>query len=395
MKRLLRCSAQFVIRRGVARECFGSFRVGKALWIVCVVVCLLPGESGRAVIFLGTGNPDHNTSASEGDLAGSGWRFQGDWGEFLGTVIGERHFITALHVGGRPGERFHYRGADYTAKACYRIGSVDLRIWEVCGRFPKPYALLYSSGDEVGKELAVFGRGTLRGDAVRLETSNGNELRGWLPGRSDHRRRWGKNQVTDILDLSQLDESVPPGERQYLVVDFDREGGFNEAHLTAGDSGGAVFIQDAGQWALAGINHSVDGVFNIVPEGAGFSAALFDAGGFYHNAGKGEWVYLPDQEEDKPSAFYAVRISRYLAEIQVVLDGNAEPERREPWLVSSPTIDGRYQMEADQRLDETLQTIAVPLNGETRFYRLQGCAAYDLRSLSVRDKMAVLRYWMK
>ena len=354
------------------------------------------GESGRAVIFLGTGNPDHNTSAPEGELAGSGWQFQGDWGEFLGTVIGERHFITALHIGGRLGERFHYRGAAYTAKACYRIASVvDLRIWEVCEKFPEPYAPLYSSSDETGKELVVFGRGTVRGNAVRLETPNGSELRGWLPGRSDHRRRWGKNQVTDIFDLSQRDENVAPGERQYLVADFDREGGFNEAHLTAGDSGGAVFIRDAGDWSLAGINHSVDGAFNTTPEGAGFSAALFDAGGFYYNAGQGEWVYLCDQEEDKPSAFYAVRISRYLSEIQAVLDGNVEPERREPWLVSSPTVDGRYLPEADPQLDESSQTIAVPLSGETRFYRLQGCARYDFHGLSIRNQTAVLRYRMK
>lgn len=201
--------------------------------------------------------------------------------------------------------------------------------------------------------------------------------------------------MVDILDLSERDESVAPGERQYLVADFDREGGFHEAHLSAGDSGGAVFIRDAGQWALAGINYSVDGAFNTAPEGAGFSAALFDAGGFYHNAGQGEWVYLCDREEDAPSAFYAVRISHYLAEIQAVLDGSAEPERREPWLVSSPAIDGRFQTEANQQLDESLQTIAVPLNGETRFYRLVGCAEYDLRGLSIRDQTAVLRYWMK
>ncbi len=392
MKRILPCSAQAAFRRKLAR---GGFCVCKVFWLVCVVVGMPLGESGRAVIFLGTGNPDHNTSAPEGELAGSGWQFQGEWGVFLGTVIGERHFITALHVGGKLGERFHYRGASYTAKACYRIGSVDLRIWEVCGRFPKPYAPLYSSGNEKGKELVVFGRGTVRGDAVRLETSNGNELRGWLPGRSDHRRRWGENQVTGILDLSERDESLAPGERQYLFADFDREGGFNEAHLSAGDSGGAVFIRDAGQWALAGINHSVDGAFNPVPEGVGFSAALFDAGGFYHNAGQGEWVYLRDEEEDAPSAFYAVRISHYLAEIQAVLDGTAEPEQREPWLVSSPTIDGRFQMEANQQLDESLQTIAVLLNGETRFYRLQGCAEYDLHGLSIRNQMAILRYRMK
>ena len=350
------------------------------------------GERGRAVILLGTGNPDHNTSAPEGELTGSGWQFQGEWGVFLGTVIGERHFITALHVGGRLGERFYYRGEAYTAKACHRIASVDLRIWEVCGRFPEPYAPLYSSGDEEGKELAVFGRGTVRGDAVRLETPNGGELRGWLPGRSDHRRRWGKNQVTGIFDLSERDESVLPGERQYLFADFDRNGGFNEAHLSAGDSGGAVFIRDAGRWALAGINHSVDGAFNTAPEGAGFSAALFDAGGFYYDAGKGEWAYLCDRAEDVPSAFYAVRVSHYLAEIQAALDGIAKPERREPWLVSSPTIDGSYRPEAKQQLDESAQTIAVPLNGATRFYRLQGCAQYDLRGLSIRNKTAILRY---
>ena len=365
------------------------------LKLVGVAVFMLTGAGGQAVIFYGTENPDHNTVAPAGALAGSGWQFLGDWGVYLGTVIGPRHFITARHGGGDIGQGFHYRGKVYRARACYELGAVDLCIWEVCGQFPPPFAPLYQSDDETGKPLVVFGRGTARGEAVWLDTPNGQELRGWLPGKSDNRRRWGENRVTTIIDWSELDAEVLPGELQYLVVDFDRGGGFNEAHLSVGDSGGAVFIRDAGRWALAGVNHAVEGPFNTVPEGEGFMAVLFDAGGFYLNRNKGDWTLLRDGEEDLPSAFYSTRISTYLDGIRAVLEGEAEPERCEPLVVSSPAVGGPYRPEPRAHLETSSQTIAVPSNGERRFYRLQGCVEYAVEGLFFRGETVVLRYRLK
>jgi len=51
---------------------------------------------------------------------------------------------------------------------------------------------------------------------------------------------------------------------------------------------GAVFIQAAGTWKLAGINFAVDGPYNLSGSGPGFSASIFDDGGLYRG-GEGNW----------------------------------------------------------------------------------------------------------
>ncbi|MCS1407878.1 MAG: hypothetical protein M2R45_01039 [Verrucomicrobia subdivision 3 bacterium] len=357
-----------------------------AVWVIPMSV--------EAVIFLGTDDPDHNTTAPDGELAGSGWQYLGKWGVFLGTVIGPHHFITARHVGGTIGEAFHYHGKRYVATAYYEVGSADLRIWEVCELFPEPYAPLYPSGDEEGKKLVVFGRGTRRGEEVWLDTRQGREHRGWLLGGSDNRWRWGENIVTTIKDISESDEEFLPGELQYLVADFDRDGDADEAHLSAGDSGGAVFIKSEGRWALAGVNFGTEGPFNTIPDGDGFFGALFDVGGFYveHND---EWVYLRDRQKDIASAFFATRISNYLDGIQDVLNGVAEPEARQPAVWFSRELGGQYEPEVNQETRESSQTIVLPLGEGMRFYRLVGCVEYVVEDFTLQGETLILHYRLR
>ncbi len=280
-----------------------------------------------AVVFYDTGDITHNREvAPGGSLADSGWQYQGEFGVYLGTMISPNHFITASHIG-VPSTNFvspsYFNGvSDVTynintsvnaGTGYWQLPGTDLRIFEILETFPS-YAALYEGNDEVGKDLVVMGRGTQRGGTVDLSSV----LKGWRPGASDNKARWGTNTVSGIATLSGA---------EYLVADFDAMPGTDEAHLTSGDSGGAVFIKDAGVWKLAGINFAVEGDwdFNGLKDGNGFGASLFDSGGLYVGSDSAGWNFITDTVADIPSSFYSSRISNYIAPINTIT-GVPEPE---------------------------------------------------------------------
>jgi hypothetical protein len=185
----------------------------------------------RAVILLATGDPSANTTAPTGVYADSGWQYEGQFGSFLGTVIGSNYFITAKHIGGSVGQIFVFNNIGYTTTAVFPDPSSDLQIWRVAGTFPI-HAPLYSGtpGNEVNSFLSVFGRGTQRGNPVLVGSDS--HLGGWLWGANDGVERWCTNIVGSI--------AVDAEFGQLLRVPFDNGGTSDEAHLSVGDSGGAT-----------------------------------------------------------------------------------------------------------------------------------------------------------
>jgi hypothetical protein len=252
----------------------------------------------KAVIFYSTADSSHNTSAT-GTIAETAWSYEGQWGSYLGTAIGSHFFITAKHVGGSDGNSFVLNGVSYTTTQHFDAPAGDLRIWRVSGTLPY-YAPLYLNNDEVGKSLVVIGRGTQRGAEVSVDGAS----KGWKQGTSDHVQRWGENVVSSTTIVNG---------GYCLAAEFNGNGGSNEAHLSVGDSGGAVFIRDTSdsRWKLAGINYAVDGNWSYTGgSDAGFRAAIFDEGGLYIGRAN-NWSYVADEDDDIPSRFHATRISSY------------------------------------------------------------------------------------
>jgi hypothetical protein len=96
---------------------------------------------------------------------------------------------------------------------------------------------------------------------------------------------------------------------QLLRAAFDANAGPNEAHLSAGDSGGGVFVLNGNtsKWELAGVNLAVDGPFSTSPNGMSpFDAAMFDTSGLFVQDDQGRWVTAPN-----PSGFYATEIAAH------------------------------------------------------------------------------------
>src|SRR5438128_4606386 len=264
---------------------------------LCSAVALFVATSvAHAVILYSTGDPSTNTTAPTGSLVGSGWQYEGTFGSFLGTPVGPHHFVTVQHIGIQS-STFVFQGANYSIVRAFDDSASDLRVFEVSETFPS-YAPLYPATNEVGKSLIVIGRGTQRGGPVFLN----NTLLGWGWGIADGIQRWGQNVVASI-------------QQGFLYATFDQNGVANEAHLSAGDSGGAVFINDNSIWKLAGINYAVDGPYHFSPGDGGFLGALFETRGLYDDTGQ-----LVAGAAAVPSGFYAIRISDRLSWIRGITD---------------------------------------------------------------------------
>jgi hypothetical protein len=265
-----------------------------------VLAILTFAASAGGVILYRTGDPTANTTEPTGPLASSGWQYEGNFGDFLGTAIAPHYFVTAQHLGTGP-TKFVYHGVNYTIVRSFADPGSDLRIFEVAETLPL-YAPLYGRSDEVGQHLVVIGRGTQRGPDRIV---NG-QLRGWEYGASDLVQRWGENEVASIVGGT-------------LYVLFDQAGLPQEAHISNGDSGGAVFLNDGGVWKLAGINSDVDR-FASGPDGGGpYNAALFDERGSYRSDGS-----LVTGDAPVPSGFYAARVSSRVSWINSII-GNVDP----------------------------------------------------------------------
>ena len=275
-----------------------------------LVLCFLLATSkpGWAVILYGTSDPSANTTAPTGTLANSGWQYEGQFGSFLGTVIASNYFVTAKHIGGGVGQTFTFNGITYTTTAVFPDPSSDLQIWQVAGTFPI-HAPLYAgaAGSEVNLSLVVFGRGTQRGNSVFV--GNDSHLGGWLWGGSDEVQRWGTNVVGSIY--------TDPNYGALLRAPFDNNIGPNEAHLSSGDSGGAVFVFNSttNRWELAGINLAVDGPFSTSSSGANsFNAAIFDTTGLFVQGDSTTWEAAPN-----PSGFYSTEIAAHRRFVESVV----------------------------------------------------------------------------
>src|SRR4051812_10426450 len=101
------------------------------IWMIFWLGLPRPASS---ILFYSTGDPTHNTTAPTGSLTNSGWQYQGTWGPYLGTPVAPKYFITASHVGGAVGDRFQFRGLEYTTTSMFDDPSSDLRLWSICGR---------------------------------------------------------------------------------------------------------------------------------------------------------------------------------------------------------------------------------------------------------------------
>jgi hypothetical protein len=218
-------------------------------------------------------------------------------------------FVTSEHVGGYVGQKFYFKGINYTAQAYYDDPNSDLRIWKVDRNFPY-YAPLYRGTAEVGKQAWFFGRGTQRGSDVY---QNG-QRKGWRWGAVDGVMSWGTNTVSKTFNGG-------TGVGNVLMMDFNATGGRNEGTLSGYDSGGGAFVNDGGVWKLLGVNYAAKGPYSLTGQTGGFNASLFDEGGMWVGQDGRRW-FVGESSIDAPGASYVTRVSSDLGWIDSVVRAN-------------------------------------------------------------------------
>jgi hypothetical protein len=336
-----------------------------------------------AVLFFATDDPAHNTTPPEGDLADSGWQWQGTWGDFLGTPVHPKFFLSARHLPGRVGvgDAIRFRGQDYQTVGFDDIPGSDLRLWRICGEFPDP-AVVHTNLDSAGRLLVLFGRGTRRGEEVRRTNETEIVRMGWRWGAADGRLRWGLNTIEEVVEL----EEVGP----MLRAAFDAGGPADECHLSSGDSGGAAFIFEGGRWELAGIHYAVDGPYNYLGSGPGFQAALFDQRGLYTLEGT-DWTAIPEEEGPRPGNLFTTQIAAHADWILARLAEPLLPEDH-PVLQQAPDPTGAYRDLPNAVVDLERRVIQTPRPAGIVFLRLRACQPLQVLEVTVVGGQLELRY---
>lgn len=270
-----------------------------------------------AVILVGTGDPDANATAvnpPSGDLRNSGLQFQGTFQGGIavgGTPIGPAHFLAADHLQFPVGTTLLFRGVQYVTTGSTLIPGTDLRVWSInpnapAGPFPTWAPLYTRAASEVSRPVIVFGHGTQRGAAYSNPPATG-----WVNGLFDQVERWGRNRVRESL--------VDPGYGDLLRCTFDATGdlfGGLECYLSAGDSSGGLFVQEAGVWKLAGVNLAVENYFESNSSTTAYNA-LTDVRGMWEGPQNNRTQITG--ASPVPSGFYCSRVSTYLPQILAII----------------------------------------------------------------------------
>jgi len=298
-------------------------------WIAAAVALAWLAASSPARAVIVTGTQGNNTSAPTDPALAVRWGqvglFRPSWGPdgFLGTPISSNMFITAKHVLGSVGDTFTLDGTTYTTIARFNDPSSDLAIWQVSGTFPQSAIVPLYARDEffANQPMYIFGVGSARGtEVIAAAAGGGTELKGWQWGAYNPPapvQSWGTNGLAGFTNLGAAGIQ--------MAYSFSAGGSANEGTLGYGDSGGPVFMQQDGVWALAGVNYAVQSQYRLTATGSTFNAALFDKGGLYTQDSGGAWVYNTPSATPSPTFAFSTSTTARLAWINEIITPVPEP----------------------------------------------------------------------
>ncbi len=118
-----------------------------------------------------------------------------------------------------------------------------------------PLLKIATRAPRAGDEILMIGFGRLRGDPIEWgPPGNRKTAFGWT---EDGEKRWGTNRVVDAEKWLRQSQYRTISFSTYFDAVDDENSTAHEASATVGDSGGAIFMKQDGQWLLVGLINSV------------------------------------------------------------------------------------------------------------------------------------------
>ena len=227
--------------------------------LACALGALVCAGSAMAVLVHGKQRLD--PSATDADLPGAG--SVGQMGAQSGVYLGRGWVITAHHVTGNGSPDFVLDGKSYTAVAGSGVHldtrpgfPADLQLLRLAEPPDLPSLSLATRPPTQGARVVMIGNSQgepgrlINWDAQWREVKITESTHLGYQASGPVSLRWGRNVVSDPSHFMPMGNSVT----RAFGMRFDREGAVTgEAAVLNGDSGGAVFAKEDGEWQLAGI----------------------------------------------------------------------------------------------------------------------------------------------
>ena len=225
---------------------------------------LLIALTSRATIVSG-GDGTQNATAPSGDR---GWSYVGRISNKPSSVtyVSNNWFVTAYHVKALDhpsavilgGTTYSIAASSWTRVTNSSGSDADVTLFRVTANVSGPSGLsIAASAPSSATPLTMIGNGRNRAsgktwwDASWNETNAAGALHAGYKWASGATKRWGDNAMEGT---STVNDGY--GVTEMIYTDFDDvDGGAQGATY---DSGGGVFVDDGGEWKLAGIMLTVD-----------------------------------------------------------------------------------------------------------------------------------------
>jgi hypothetical protein len=290
-------------------------------------LCSIPVAARAVITFGGTGN---NYTAAPGDShVSSVDNYEGQInGSFTATMVNSNYVIGANHTFGAVTQQFTFNdsatsGSSQTFNTQIAASLDDLELASLipgqtdtlghAAAFPaSQQAPIYTGNSETGGSIVDVGRGISRAGAT---------TGGWNTDGDQGPFSWGTNTVASVLTDNDLGTSGRFG-GDFLQFTFNNNPtNQNECIDATFDSGGGLFINNAGTYQLAGINGLVDSVFTAPNANSMANAVLYDTFGYYEENADGSFSQITTHT---PESSYATRVSSKANFINLV-DGTIAP----------------------------------------------------------------------
>jgi hypothetical protein len=290
-------------------------------------ICSIPVAARAVITFGGTGN---NYTTAPGDShVSSVDNYEGQLnGSFTGTMLTSNYAVGAAHTFGAVTQQFTFNdsaagGTSQTFNTQIAASLDDLELVSLipgqldtlghAATFPaSQQAPIYTGNSEVGASMVNVGRGIARAGSV---------TGGWATDGNQGPFSWGTNTVAAIPTDDDLGTSGRFGGDFVQFTFNNNPSNPNECIDANFDSGGAVFVNNAGTYQLAGINGLVDTVFTAPNSSSPAAAVLYDTFGYYEENADGSFTQITTHT---PESSYATRVSSKANFINLV-DGTISP----------------------------------------------------------------------